>query len=579
MNRCLKLEIALNGLVFWMLGCGSENRSVRSDVPASAVDQDAGLSDASLPTAADASSASCGNGMREIEEDCDDGNTMSGDGCSASCQVEQLDAATACPGSEVSLTLQPDGLYLGRIEAQTTDLTHYSFGSCGGSGPEYVARFTMPEPGGLELALDAEHDAVLYARSSCVDEASELGCAQEWPWGGTERLFVELERGEDIFVFADGVGREAGAIALTAQLTPRSCVNRELGPLETCEDGNLVDGDGCSSLCRVEGNPNACPGAELLVGAASVEYPLLVRGDTFGQGNTHKPLECSAPSWVGESIYALTAEYDGHLTVELTASETHHVLYLRSSCAVQSSQLTCAEKVQVANVLAPLRVPVRAAETVFLFVDSARPIVAGPFDLAITLLPARCGNGRLDPDEACDDGNDTLGDGCEACAFASSASDDTCPGVGLTLKQETSSVWTAHWTGTTRQKVGNFQSQGPVLCAERSARDTVYRVSPPSDGFLSAQVTSNFDASLSLRTLCSIESAVAQPNLSLEEADAIRAAELLCDNRVAGSGMESFERVPVTQGSDVFVLIDSKSAGASGTFALSIQFEARGDAE
>ena len=31
----------------------------------------------------------CGNGVREACEDCDDGNRTSGDGCSASCEVEQ----------------------------------------------------------------------------------------------------------------------------------------------------------------------------------------------------------------------------------------------------------------------------------------------------------------------------------------------------------------------------------------------------------------------------------------------------------------------------------------------------------
>ena len=27
---------------------------------------------------------------------------------------------------------------------------------------------------------------------------------------------------------------------------------------EECDDGNLVDGDGCSSRCTIEGNPAAC---------------------------------------------------------------------------------------------------------------------------------------------------------------------------------------------------------------------------------------------------------------------------------------------------------------------------------
>src|SRR5438105_526553 len=37
-------------------------------------------------------------------------------------------------------------------------------------------------------------------------------------------------------------------------------------------------------------------------------------------------------------------------------------------------------------------------------------------------LPAGCGNGRLDPGEVCDDGNDVVGDGCSAAC----KSNETC---------------------------------------------------------------------------------------------------------------------------------------------------------
>ena len=33
-------------------------------------------------------SSTCGNSLRETGEECDDGNTISGDGCSASCYIE-----------------------------------------------------------------------------------------------------------------------------------------------------------------------------------------------------------------------------------------------------------------------------------------------------------------------------------------------------------------------------------------------------------------------------------------------------------------------------------------------------------
>ncbi len=574
MKRCLKLEIALQGLIFCASGCGSEQPVVRSVAPGGAT-EDAGVRDAALPTAPDAS-AECGNGLRELDEACDDGNLEDGDGCDAHCEPEP---PRTCWVHAVELQLQADGSYLAQVSERTTDRVHTGFGSCGGSGPEYAINFQAKASGKLDLTLTADFDTVLYVRSSCLDEASELGCAQEQPWGISERLSLEVVRDQEVFVFVDGIGREAGSFDLTLRLTPQVCLDGVLGPLENCEDGNLEDGDGCSSGCRIEGNPGTCPGAPLRVGAASVQAPVLVRGNTEGLGSAHQPLQCSAPTYVSEAIYAFEAEYDGSLQVELTKSEHRHVLYLRSSCAEPSSQLTCAEKREESAELAALRVPVREKESVTLFVDSARPLVTGPFELAVRLLPARCGNAYVDPNEECDDGNDVLGDGCEACVITSAASDDVCPGLALPLKQESAARWQAQWTGSTRQKIGNFQSHGPGLCAERSARDVVYRISPPKTGVLSAQLHSDFDASLSLRTLCGIEAAVAQPNLSLEEAAAIRATELLCVNAVLGSGTEAFERVPVVEGRDVFVIVDAKLSSASGTFALSVQFEAEEGAE
>src|SRR5207247_10529511 len=42
-----------------------------------------------------ADSLTCGNGVVEGTEECDDGNTTSGDGCSATCQLENTSAICA----------------------------------------------------------------------------------------------------------------------------------------------------------------------------------------------------------------------------------------------------------------------------------------------------------------------------------------------------------------------------------------------------------------------------------------------------------------------------------------------------
>src|SRR5437870_10425922 len=48
-----------------------------------------------LVSAGRATAATCGNGVVEGTEECDDGNTTSGDGCSATCQLENTSAICA----------------------------------------------------------------------------------------------------------------------------------------------------------------------------------------------------------------------------------------------------------------------------------------------------------------------------------------------------------------------------------------------------------------------------------------------------------------------------------------------------
>src|SRR5437899_6093868 len=61
-----------------------------------------------------ATAATCGNGVVEGTEECDDGNTVSGDGCSASCQLENTSAICAgiptVSGTAIKAVLVASGL-------------------------------------------------------------------------------------------------------------------------------------------------------------------------------------------------------------------------------------------------------------------------------------------------------------------------------------------------------------------------------------------------------------------------------------------------------------------------------------
>jgi cysteine-rich repeat protein len=74
-----------------VVGCGSSGGTATSDGPrgdARTGDGSGSSGSDAMPMMPDATMSACGNGTRECGEECDDGNTTSGDGCSAACVVE-----------------------------------------------------------------------------------------------------------------------------------------------------------------------------------------------------------------------------------------------------------------------------------------------------------------------------------------------------------------------------------------------------------------------------------------------------------------------------------------------------------
>ena len=92
---------------------------------------------------ADRSASTCGNGVLDETEQCDDGNTVSGDGCSRICQVENnYDCPTAGQAC-VNLAVCGNGVL-------TSDETCDDGNTVGGDGCS--ADCSQVEPGWLCLA-------------------------------------------------------------------------------------------------------------------------------------------------------------------------------------------------------------------------------------------------------------------------------------------------------------------------------------------------------------------------------------------------------------------------------------------
>jgi fibro-slime domain-containing protein len=140
----------------------------------------------------------CGDSKRIGSEKCDDGNTKSGDGCSSTCQIE--------PGFDCPALGQPCvGAECGNGKVEVGELC-----DCG-TDPKNL-------PGGCKAV-----NGLFYG------DDKNPGCS---------KTCTKEPKCRD----SSGKNRACDA----------TCGDGNKDPSEECDDGNGVDGDGCSSACKVE---------------------------------------------------------------------------------------------------------------------------------------------------------------------------------------------------------------------------------------------------------------------------------------------------------------------------------------
>lgn len=149
----------------------------------------------------------CGDGLVGSAEQCDDGNVVGLDGCSAECTVEFDVFCAAVP----VLVL---GENAGSNDGGSTNVMGASCVASGGQ--ETVYSFTAAADGTLFLALQADHDMGLSVSGHCDPSTNppppdgELACANAVGAGQLESASVELLAGQIVFVVADGAQASSG---------------------------------------------------------------------------------------------------------------------------------------------------------------------------------------------------------------------------------------------------------------------------------------------------------------------------------------------------------------------------------
>jgi uncharacterized repeat protein (TIGR01451 family) len=226
----------------------------------------------------------CGNGVLDVGEGCDDGNRNAGDGCNATCKVEDGSACNAVvpgllgdpscasgicdPSGGGAGVCEAAGCGDGRLEAgESCDDGNATGGdgcnavckiengnACGAGGDPSCASGVCDTSGGGAGVCEAAGcgDGRLEAGESC-DDGNATG-------GDGCNAVCKIENGNACGAGGDpscasGVCDTSGGGAGVCEAA--GCGDGRLEAGESCDDGNAIGGDGCNAVCTIE-NGNAC---------------------------------------------------------------------------------------------------------------------------------------------------------------------------------------------------------------------------------------------------------------------------------------------------------------------------------
>lgn len=218
-----------------------------------------------------ASGPACGDGqVNQAGEQCDDGNSLPGDGCSGTCVVEPYFACTT-PGEPCVSTIVCGDGQVGPGEA-CDDRNTTSGDGCSANCTEVEKGYACRTAGEPCVRVFLCGDGVVDSNEGCDDGGNEDGdgcsarCRIEigFKCSGSPSKCTTTLCGDKVVDGAescdDGNVTPFDGCSATCQAEPdcrdgactTSCGDGIVFGGEDCDDGNLRDGDGCSHECKVE---------------------------------------------------------------------------------------------------------------------------------------------------------------------------------------------------------------------------------------------------------------------------------------------------------------------------------------
>jgi cysteine-rich repeat protein len=193
--------------------------------------------------------ARCGNGVLTSNETCDDGNTNGGDGCSADCNSVEAGWVCRVPGKACT-PLCGDGVLTG---GEVCDDGNAVSGDGCSSTCQLEPGADCPTPG-QPCKMSKCGNGILEKTELCdcgTDPANlPSGCKS------VNGLFYGDGKGCSKTCTKEPNCQDSSG---KTQACTAACGDGNLDPGEACDDGNLINGDGCSSTCTVEGGFTCSP--------------------------------------------------------------------------------------------------------------------------------------------------------------------------------------------------------------------------------------------------------------------------------------------------------------------------------
>jgi cysteine-rich repeat protein len=362
----------------------------------------------------------CGNGVIEGAETCDDGALDDNDGCSATCQLEPTGPRNTCASADdVPFAETTPGTWNAAVKSGTTNLTavqnfgssEISAGVCWARGRDAFFKVTAPASGVLRATAKSDaFDVILGLRQPvCATTTAPTACSNDGPKGVDEIVTTTVAAGDVLYLVVDtplldvngctapisssfaadcAKLEETGLFTLDVSISPSGCGDGFFvaSATEQCDDGNLVSGDGCSATCTIEptAGVDTCPGAPLaLTGAGTQPRRGSITIDTSTLNGDYSGA-CGGSS--KEGVVRVTAPMNGTLTAKVR-NMLGATVYARAICIDPSSELLKTSGATCPNVVQDVvSFPVTAGADYFLFVDGLDGAVGVP-TLDVTVAP------------------------------------------------------------------------------------------------------------------------------------------------------------------------------------------------